>query len=177
MLLNTGLIIFLTVVLLYVDYCAWRIVRLPLAQFHLTRPFFISVILASCAGYVCVPLLYGLKVYQIVRKEGPIRHTLKKRTPTMGGLFFVPVGLIVAKFMAGFSSSEVSGAAAATLAFAAIGLIDDLLSLIKNHNSGLSPGVKILLEVKLLHCCFFYFKMLIGFGFKSCVIHNLVTNI
>lgn len=176
MLLNTGLIIFLTVVLLYVDYCAWRIVRLPLAQFHLTRPFFISVILASCAGYVCVPLLYGLKVYQIVRKEGPIRHALKKRTPTMGGLFFVPVGLIVAKCMTGFSSSEVSGAAAATLAFAAIGLIDDMLSLIKNHNSGLSPGMKIILEVKLLHC-FFYFKMLIAFDFKNCVILKLVTNI
>lgn len=73
----------------------------------------------------------------------------------MGGLFFVPIGLIIARFMAGSSSSEVSGAAAATLAFAAIGLIDDMLSLIKNQNSGLSPGVKILLEVKLLHCCIF----------------------
>lgn len=141
-------------VLVYVDWCAWRIVRLPLDPFHLTRPFLISVILASCAGYICVPLLYGLKVYQIIRKEGPVRHSLKKRTPTMGGLFFIPVGVLVAKFMAGFSSSEVSGAAAATLAFAAIGLSDDMFSLIKNQNSGLSPWLKILLEVKLLHCCF-----------------------
>ncbi|XP_048323573.2 phospho-N-acetylmuramoyl-pentapeptide-transferase homolog isoform X2 [Ziziphus jujuba] len=145
-LVNAGLIIFLIVVLVYVDWCAWRIVRLPLDPFHLTRPFLISVILASCAGYICVPLLYGLKVYQIIRKEGPVRHSLKKRTPTMGGLFFIPVGVLVAKFMAGFSSSEVSGAAAATLAFAAIGLSDDMFSLIKNQNSGLSPWLKILLE-------------------------------
>ncbi|PQQ04467.1 phospho-N-acetylmuramoyl-pentapeptide-transferase homolog [Prunus yedoensis var. nudiflora] len=145
-LLNAGLIIFLVVVLLYVDWCAWRIVRLPLAPFHLTCPFFISAALAACAGYVCVPFLYVLKIRQIIRIEGPARHSLKKRTPTMGGLFFVPVGVIVAKFIAGFSSVEVSGVALATLAFAAIGLLDDTLSLIKNHNTGLSAWTKIILE-------------------------------
>lgn len=141
---------FLVVVLLYVDWCAWRIVRLPLAPFHLTFPFVISAILASCAGYVCVPLLYTLKIRQIIRKEGPVRHSLKKRTPTMGGLFFVPIGVIVARFTAGFSSVEVSGAATATLAFAAIGLLDDIICLIKNHNSGLSGWIKIILEVNFL---------------------------
>ncbi|XP_021834302.1 phospho-N-acetylmuramoyl-pentapeptide-transferase homolog [Prunus avium] len=146
-LLNTGLIIFLVVVLLYVDWCAWRIVRLPLGPFHLTCPFFISAALAACAGYVCVPFLYVLKIRQIIRIEGPARHSLKKRTPTMGGLFFVPVGVIVAKFIAGFSSVEVSGVALATLAFAAIGLLDDTLSLIKNHNTGLSAWTKIIMEV------------------------------
>ncbi|KAM1561724.1 hypothetical protein ACFX1Z_004820 [Malus domestica] len=146
-LLNMGLILFLVVLLLYVDSCAWRIVRLPLAPFHLTCPFFVSAILASCAGYVCVPLLYVLKIRQIIRKEGPARHSLKKRTPTMGGLFFIPIGVIVAKFIAGFSSVEVSGAAAATLAFAAIGLLDDILSLVKKHNTGLSAWTKIILEV------------------------------
>ncbi|CAB4306829.1 unnamed protein product [Prunus armeniaca] len=146
-LLNTGLIIFLVVVLLYVDWCAWRIVRLPLSPFHLTCPFFISAALAACAGYVCVPFLYVLKIRQIIRIEGPVRHSFKKRTPTMGGLFFVPVGVIVAKFIAGFSSVEVSGVALATLAFAAIGLLDDTLSLIKNHNTGLSAWTKIIMEV------------------------------
>lgn len=156
MLLNIGLIIFLTVLLVYVDWCAWRIVRLPLAPFHLTRPFLISAVLAACAGYVCVPLLYGLKMYQIIRKEGPARHSVKKRTPTMGGLFFVPVGVIVAIYITGFSSTEVSGAAVATLAFGAIGLVDDLLILIKNHNSGLSARLKLLLEVKLLNWLLLY---------------------
>ncbi|KAL6201220.1 hypothetical protein ACLB2K_024935 [Fragaria x ananassa] len=146
-LLNTGLIMFLLVVLLYVDWCAWRIVKLPLAPFHLTCPFVISAALASCAGYVCVPLLYSLKIHQIIRKEGSVRHSLKKRTPTMGGLFFVPVGVTVARFTAGFSSVEVAGAATATLAFSAIGLLDDIICLIKNHNSGLSAWIKIILEV------------------------------
>ncbi|PON72596.1 Phospho-N-acetylmuramoyl-pentapeptide transferase [Parasponia andersonii] len=155
-LLNIGLILFLTVLLLYVDGCAWRIVRLPLAPFYLTRPFLLSAILASCAGYVCVPLLYGLKMYQIIRKQGPARHSVKRRTPTMGGLFFVPVGVLVAKYITGFSSTEVSGAAAATLAFGAIGLLDDILILVKNHNSGLSARAKILLEVAVGVCFSFW---------------------
>nr|XP_023897953.1 phospho-N-acetylmuramoyl-pentapeptide-transferase homolog isoform X3 [Quercus suber]POE53951.1 phospho-n-acetylmuramoyl-pentapeptide-transferase like [Quercus suber] len=146
-LINAGLISFLMVLLLFVDWCAWRIVRLPLEAFYLTRPFLISAVLVSCAGYVCVPLLYRLKIHQIIRKEGPARHSLKMRTPTMGGLFFVPIGVTVARFVAGFSSTEVFGAAAVTLAFAAIGLLDDILSLFKNDNIGLSAWVKIALEV------------------------------
>ncbi|XWS12374.1 hypothetical protein CRYUN_Cryun37aG0084400 [Craigia yunnanensis] len=146
LLINLALIVFLTVVLLLVDWCGWKIVRLPLAPFFLTSPFFISLILSSCAGYICVPLLKTLKFHQILRKEGPARHSRKKRTPTMGGLFFIPAGISVAKLVTGFSSIEVSAAAAATLAFAAVGLLDDVLSFIKQHNSGLSPWLRLLLE-------------------------------
>ncbi|XVF25485.1 hypothetical protein REPUB_Repub13aG0216400 [Reevesia pubescens] len=146
LLINLALTIFLTMVLLLVDWCGWKIVRLPLAPFYLTSPFFMSLILASCAGYVCVPLLKTLKFHQIIRKEGPARHSRKKRTPTMGGLFFIPAGISVAKFVTGFSSAEVAAAAAVTLAFAAIGLLDDFLSFIKKQNSGLSPWLRLLLE-------------------------------
>lgn len=147
--INLGLITFLTVLLLFVDWCAWKIVRLPLAPFYLTCPFFISAFLVSCAGYICVPLLKSLKIRQIIRKEGPARHSRKSRTPTMGGLFFVPIGVAVAKATVGFSSLQVSGASAATLAFALIGLIDDMICLIKNHSSGLSALSRIILEVKV----------------------------
>ncbi|XP_022715560.1 phospho-N-acetylmuramoyl-pentapeptide-transferase homolog isoform X1 [Durio zibethinus] len=146
LLINLALIIFLTMVLLLVDWCGWKIVRLPLAPFYLTSPFFISLILASCAGYICVPLLKTLKLHQILWKEGPARHSRKKSTPTMGGLFFIPAGISVAKFLTGFSSIEVSAAAAATLAFAAIGLLDDVLSFDRQHNSGLSPWLRLLFE-------------------------------
>ncbi|KAK6917196.1 Phospho-N-acetylmuramoyl-pentapeptide transferase, conserved site, partial [Dillenia turbinata] len=144
---NVGLIAFLTVLLLLVDLCAWRIVRLPLEPFYLMRPFFISAALASCAGYICVPLLNVFKMHQVLRKTGPTKHSSKKGTPTMGGLFFIPVGITVARTIVGYSSIEVSGAAAVTLGFAAIGLLDDVLSLVKNHNHGLSGWIKILLEV------------------------------
>ncbi|KAI7999206.1 hypothetical protein LOK49_LG09G01140 [Camellia lanceoleosa] len=144
---NIGLMTFLTTLLLFVDWCAWRIVDYPWNLFYLTRPFCISAVVVSCVGYVCVPLLRILKIHSIIRKEGPARHSSKKGIPTMGGLFFVPIGIIVAEVLVGFSSIEVSGAAAATLAFAAIGLLDDIFSLIKNHNNGLSAWMRIFLEV------------------------------
>jgi len=143
------LLAFLTVLLLFVDWCAWKIVRLPLEPFYLCRPFFISAVLVSFLGYLCVPLLSELRIHQNIWKEGPLRHSKKRASPTMGGLFFVPVGVGVAKFVAGFSSVEVSGTAVATLAFATIGLLDDIVTVIKNRNSGLSVWVKIFLEVKV----------------------------
>lgn len=146
---NIGLVLFSTCLLLLVDQCAWRIVRLPLAPFHLMRPFLISVLSVSCVGYICVPLFRILKLRNIARKEAPSQHSSKKGTPTMGGLYFVPIGLLVAQVVLSFSSNEVSGAAAATIAFAAIGFLDDFLS-INNKNDGLPGWVIVLLEVNLL---------------------------
>lgn len=142
-----GLIIVLTVLLLYVDWCAWRIVRLPLSPFYLTRPFLISAILVSFAGYVCVPIFRSFKVVHVIKQQGPVRHRSNKRTPTLGGLFFVPIGVIVAQIIAGSSSIEVSGAAGVTIAFAAVGLLNDMLCLTKNHRRGLPAFAEVLLEV------------------------------
>ncbi|XP_017229601.1 phospho-N-acetylmuramoyl-pentapeptide-transferase homolog [Daucus carota subsp. sativus] len=153
--INLGLITFLIVLLLYADWCAWRIVRLPLSQFHLMRPFSTSAILVACAGYIGVPLLRRMKMKSIINKEGPNRQALKRGTPTMGGLLFVPIGVIVAEVIVGFSSIEVSAAAVATLSFAAIGLLDDSLSLINKHNGGLSSWTRILLEIAV-GACFCY---------------------
>ncbi|KAI3972892.1 hypothetical protein MKX01_019550 [Papaver californicum] len=145
--INAGLMAFSVVFLLLVDCYSWRIVRLPLAPYYLTRPFLISAVATSCAGYLCVPLFSSLNIHQILRKEGPATHSHKKGTPTMAGLFFVPIGITTAIAMVGSSSVEVLGAAVATLAFGAIGLLDDLFSSIKNHNYGLPAWVKLLLEV------------------------------
>lgn len=90
-----------------------------------------------------------LNIRSIVRKGVPAQHSAKKGTPTMGGLYFVPIGLIVAEAVLKFSSIEVSAAAVATIAFAAIGLLDDFLT-INNNTDGLSGWIRILLEVKLL---------------------------
>ncbi|KAJ1414233.1 Phospho-N-acetylmuramoyl-pentapeptide transferase, conserved site [Sesbania bispinosa] len=144
--ITIGLIIVLTVLLLYVDWCAWKIVRLPLSPFYLTCPFLISAILVSFAGYVCVPIFRHFKVIHVVEQQWSVRHHLKKRTPTMGGLFFVPIGIIVAHVIVGSSSIEVSGAAGVTIAFAAIGLLSDILSLTKNHWRGLPALAEVVLE-------------------------------
>ncbi|WCJ27394.1 hypothetical protein M5689_009141 [Euphorbia peplus] len=144
---NLVLIVFLIVLLLFVDWCAWKIVRLPLDSFYLSRPFFISIALVSAAGYICVPFLTALKIHQIRRRPRPITHSKKRSIPTIGGIFFVPVGVGVAKFLAGSSSVEVSGAVAVTVAFAAIGLLHDIICFAKKNSSGLPAWIKLLLEI------------------------------
>ncbi|XP_039119973.1 phospho-N-acetylmuramoyl-pentapeptide-transferase homolog [Dioscorea cayenensis subsp. rotundata] len=146
-LINLGLMAFLVPFLLFFDWCAWKIVRLPLEPFYLTHPFLVSAVLSTCAGFLYVPMIDNMRVHQILRKEGPSTHTSKRGTPTMGGLFFIPVGIIVAKHVAGLSSVQFYGAALATLAFAAIGLMDDALSCVKSHNYGLPGWIKLLLQV------------------------------
>ncbi|KAL3522688.1 hypothetical protein ACH5RR_015522 [Cinchona calisaya] len=153
---NIGLMMFLTVVFVVVDWCAWRIVRLPLAPFYLIRPFVASTAIVSSVGYICVPLIRILKLQSIVRKEDPARHSYKRGTPTMGGIYFIPIAVIVAEVIVGFSSIEVSGASAVTLAFAVIGFIDDLMSL-KNTNNGLSAWMRIFLEVAVTTSFLFWF--------------------
>ncbi|KAL5097191.1 hypothetical protein RYX36_001518 [Vicia faba] len=157
--ITMGLIIVLTVLLLYVDWCVWKIVRLPLAPFYLTRPFLISAILVSFAGYVCVPIFHHLKAIHVIKLQGPLRHHLKRSTPTLGGLLFVPIGVIVAHVIADFSSIEVSGVSGVTIAFAAVGLLSDILNLTKNHWRGLPALAEVFLEVAVGTCFSFWLNI------------------
>ncbi|XP_076887906.1 phospho-N-acetylmuramoyl-pentapeptide-transferase homolog [Bidens hawaiensis] len=146
MAINNSLVTFLTVFLLLLDSHAWRIVRLPLPPFHLICPFTASTILVSFAGYICVPL-FRISRMQMLISKWPARHSFKKGTTTMGGLFLIPTGVVVAEVLVGFSSIEVAGVSIATLAFATIGLIDDFLCLVKRRRVGLSPWIRVSLEV------------------------------
>ncbi|CAL0301235.1 unnamed protein product [Lupinus luteus] len=141
-------------------WCAWRIVRLPLSPFYLTRPFLISAVLVSFAGYVCVPIFRRFKVLHVIKQQGPFRRRSSKKTPTLGGLFFIPVGITVAQVIAGSSSIEVSGAAGVTIAFAAVGLLNDILSLTKNHRRGLPAFAEVLME-GAVGTWFSFWKMLV----------------
>nr|GMD28285.1 phospho-N-acetylmuramoyl-pentapeptide-transferase homolog isoform X1 [Ipomoea batatas] len=114
---NSCLLTFSTLLLFLVDCCAWKIVRLSLAPFFMMRPFLISAVAVSCVGYVCVPLFCTLRLHSLIRREGRAQHSAKKVTPTMGGLYFIPIGVLVADSRLGFSCVEVLGASVAQLDF------------------------------------------------------------
>ncbi|KAL0659324.1 hypothetical protein Bca4012_079909 [Brassica carinata] len=140
------------------DSFAWKIVRLPLPPYFLTLPFFTSAILVTLAGYVCVPMLDRMKVHEPIRRLGLVTHSRRQTIPTMGGLFFVPIGVAVAIAMTRFSSIEVAGAAAVTVLFAAIGLVDDSLSLGSDNTNGLSAKIQLLLEGAVGTCFTFWLE-------------------
>jgi phospho-N-acetylmuramoyl-pentapeptide-transferase len=111
----------------------------------LTLPFVASALIVAGLGYWVVPTLRQLKAGQIIREDGPQAHLKKAGTPTMGGIFVVPVGVAIALVM-GFSAN-VMAVAALTLAYAAIGWLDDWQILRRKSNKGISPRTKLLLQV------------------------------
>lgn len=112
----------------------------------LTLPLVVSFLLTVIVGYWAVPVLRQLKAGQVIRQDGPQAHLKKAGTPTMGGIFFVPVAVLLAIVWSGFSAN-VLAVSALTLAYAAIGWLDDWQILRKKSNKGISPRMKLLLQV------------------------------
>ena len=92
-----------------------------------------------------VPRLRSLKLGQVIREEGPQGHHSKAGTPTMGGLLVVPVGVIVGGLITP-GDPRLLAVAAVTLAYMAVGAVDDWRSLTRRTNTGLSPRGKLLLQ-------------------------------
>ncbi len=112
---------------------------------QLTPPLLVAALLSWVLCLWGVPRLRALKLGQVIRQEGPQAHLGKAGTPTMGGLLVVPVGVIVGGLVAP-SDPRLPVVAAITLAYLAIGGIDDWRSLTRRTNTGLTPKGKLLLQ-------------------------------
>lgn len=121
-------------------------------------PLLASAIAAAAAGFGVIPWLQRLKAGQVIREDGPQAHLKKAGTPTMGGIFFVPAGVLVALLWSRFAP-EVVVVAIATLAYGAIGWLDDWQILQKKSNKGISPRLKLGLQlgVGVLFCAWLAF--------------------
>ncbi|CAM0880365.1 unnamed protein product [Alopecurus aequalis] len=143
---NVGLIAFLAMLLLFVDWCSWRIVRLPLDSFYLTRPFLISAVLSTLAGFIFAPIADSMRIHHFRRRGKPVSPSYGKPTPAMGGLFFIPIGIFVARRHVGSNSSGVNGAAIITIIFAVVGLLDDISNLVMDHNHKIPQWIRFLVQ-------------------------------
>ncbi len=109
----------------------------------------ISCTIASAGlGAIAVPLLRRLKTGQIVQEDGPQTHLKKAGTPTMGGIFFVPVAAIAALCWSRFSWDTIA-VVVVTLAYGLIGWIDDWQVLRQKSNKGISPRMKLTLQIAI----------------------------
>lgn len=112
----------------------------------LTLPLVVSFLLTLGIGCWAVPILRQLKAGQVIRQDGPQAHLKKAGTPTMGGIFFIPVAVLLAILWSG-CSANVLAVSALTLSYATIGWLDDWQILRQKSNQGLSPRMKLLLQV------------------------------
>tara|TARA_Y100001968_G_scaffold209115_1_gene192223 strand:- start:64 stop:1074 length:1011 start_codon:yes stop_codon:yes gene_type:complete len=115
---------------------------------YLTFPFLITTLVSSIVTYLSIPILKKIKIKQIIREEGPKKHFIKQGTPTMGGVFFIPIGIIISNILY-FNNNNyriILTLSLLIIFFMLIGFIDDLISLKKKFNTGLNPNQKLILE-------------------------------
>ena len=109
-------------------------------------PVLLSAGGAAGWGWIGVPWLRRWKAGQVIREDGPQSHLSKAGTPTMGGITFIPVALLVALIWTQ-GQAQVIAAAALTLAYGAVGWWDDWRVIQRQSNKGLSPRQKLLLQL------------------------------
>ncbi|MFN6343459.1 MAG: phospho-N-acetylmuramoyl-pentapeptide-transferase [Cyanobium sp.] len=118
---------------------------LSVANSMLTLPLLVAGLVSWAVTAWGVPRLRQLKLGQVIREEGPQAHHSKAGTPTMGGLLVVPVGVIVGGLISP-ADPRLLAVAAVTLAYMAVGAVDDWRSLTRRTNTGLTPRGKLLLQ-------------------------------
>lgn len=144
---GTLLLVILSVVLsLAALIFDWATNQLPWQAISLTLPLVISALATASLGYWVVPLLQKLKTGQVIREDGPQSHLKKAGTPTMGGVFFVPVAVGVALVLSGFAAPVIA-VCILTLSYAAVGWLDDWEILRHKSNKGISPRMKLALQI------------------------------
>ncbi|NEP89577.1 MAG: phospho-N-acetylmuramoyl-pentapeptide-transferase [Okeania sp. SIO2C2] len=127
---------------LILDSMANRIIGIE----SLSLPLILCALATASLGYWIIPILRKLKAGQIIREDGPQAHLQKAGTPTMGGIFFVPVGVAIALLLSKFHP-DVMAVSAMTLAYGFIGWLDDWRILQRKSNKGISPKMKLALQV------------------------------
>jgi len=116
-------------------------------------PLLVSMAASALLGIAVIPVLNRLKTGQIVREDGPQAHLKKAGTPTMGGIFFVPVAVVLALVWVNIASDkllvtpELIAVCAIVLGYGLIGWIDDWQVLRRKSNKGISPRVKLALQI------------------------------
>jgi phospho-N-acetylmuramoyl-pentapeptide-transferase len=111
-------------------------------------PFLVSTMMVGTIGYRVIPMLKQLKMGQFIREDGPQSHLKKAGTPTMGGIFVVPVGLLLGIIGSQFNPDAIA-VAVASLGYLAIGGVDDWKSLSNGQNEGLTPKGKLILQTAI----------------------------
>lgn len=140
------LIVLATVLIGFLGWLDWQSSKSLMTS--LLLPFLVSTGLVAAIGYRAIPLLKQLKMGQFIREDGPQAHLKKAGTPTMGGVFVVPVGTILGVIWSQFNPDAIA-VALTSLAYLAIGGVDDWKSLSNRKNEGLTPRGKLVLQTAI----------------------------
>lgn len=102
---------------------------------------FVSMAAGIAMGPYVIRKLKAFKFGQNIRKEGPESHLVKQGIPSMGGVLFLSVLLIVGLLFSKVNATVVF-MIVVTLSFGLIGFMDDYLKVKKKSSDGLSAKSK-----------------------------------
>ena len=106
-----------------------------------------SVIAATMTTNYGIKFIKKYNFLQTIRTEGPSSHLIKKNTPTMGGLFIIPIFFLIL-LCAKVISFKFKLVLLITISgFFSIGFLDDYLSIKKQINLGLKSKEKLILQI------------------------------
>lgn len=106
----------------------------------------LGLILSLILGKILIPVLKKLHAGQSIREEGPKSHMVKSGTPTIGGLIFL-FSAIITTLLTGNFKVSVFMILFSTLAFGAVGFIDDYIKVVMKRNLGLRAYQKLFLQI------------------------------
>jgi phospho-N-acetylmuramoyl-pentapeptide-transferase len=106
-----------------------------------------ALVLSLLLGPWVIERLREMQVKQYIREEGPKAHQKKAGTPTMGGVLIVAAIIIPSALWVDLRNPYALLAMGATVAFGAIGFIDDYNKVVRKRNLGLRPRTKFSLQV------------------------------
>lgn len=105
----------------------------------------IAILLTIVSIYYLIPFLQGKKFGQPIREEGNKEHYKKAGTPTMGGIAFTFVFILVTLIFIPINKNIIF-VILTTLAYGLIGFIDDFEKIAKGRNLGLNAKQKLILQ-------------------------------
>ncbi|HUV05202.1 MAG TPA: phospho-N-acetylmuramoyl-pentapeptide-transferase [Armatimonadota bacterium] len=107
--------------------------------------FLVAAVVSMAVGARVIRVLAGLKLRQTISEDAPERHREKQGTPTMGGLIIL-IGAAVGVAVCRMTDPRVWAVVLMTLAFAALGFVDDYLIALRGKSLGLKARQKLLVQ-------------------------------
>ncbi len=124
----------------------------------------ISFIFSFVVSFMLIPFLIkylkGINANQRVSEYALKEFKAKNQTPIMGGLIFVfiPLFTMIIINYKEFINYESLLIFSFFILFSLIGFIDDYLIVVKNNNNGLSPKLKLILQILITVIIYFSFN-------------------
>lgn len=120
---------------------------------HLKLPILIcaiAFIVTAAIGPFIIQYLRKMKFGQKILEIGPKWHMNKQNIPTMGGFMFI-IGIVAAVVIGNIIIGNLSVSSFAVLglsvAYGAVGLVDDYAKIRKKENAGLTAKQKLVLQI------------------------------